>query len=311
MSDWASILGVAPTATEHEVTAAYRRLARVHHPDKNMDRQAEATEIFKKCQHEAYYSTHAHQIASEQLRAQAFAREQEASQAFRQARARREGMEQRLARRIALAQARLDRERAQERAEQEAREDAREVAQARELRWRREELGQVARWEKQHAVTEEQKSKTCLHSEFCEKIVFHENFTCAACDRKRHLTASKCPHCSALLCAPCVAVFNAKRLPDDDECEPKATAATDDADVEPAVTSTTPPKKDDEENRVCHNCGEIGHLRFKCPLPKMTRKQKMAWRKQKAGGQQPTTEGKDATAESSRQGAATEGQDEA
>ncbi|KAL7620418.1 hypothetical protein AAE478_009413 [Parahypoxylon ruwenzoriense] len=48
--DCYSTLEVDSTATQQELTASYRRLARIHHPDKNPDNPEEATAIFQKIQ---------------------------------------------------------------------------------------------------------------------------------------------------------------------------------------------------------------------------------------------------------------------
>lgn len=42
------ILGINKNATFAEIKKAYRKLAMIHHPDKNPDNQEESTEIMKK-----------------------------------------------------------------------------------------------------------------------------------------------------------------------------------------------------------------------------------------------------------------------
>lgn len=42
------ILGVSKNATFPEIKIAFRKLAMIHHPDKNPDNQEEATEMMKK-----------------------------------------------------------------------------------------------------------------------------------------------------------------------------------------------------------------------------------------------------------------------
>src|ERR1700676_2552358 len=51
--DYYSSLGVAKTATEKEIKAAYRKLARKWHPDANLENAEAAEEKFKEIQ-EAY-----------------------------------------------------------------------------------------------------------------------------------------------------------------------------------------------------------------------------------------------------------------
>lgn len=48
MSDHYAVLEIQQTATGSEITAAFRRLAMMHHPDKNPGNIAEATEQFQK-----------------------------------------------------------------------------------------------------------------------------------------------------------------------------------------------------------------------------------------------------------------------
>ncbi|KAI0521114.1 DnaJ domain-containing protein [Xylaria bambusicola] len=50
MSDHYATLGIEKTATNEEITSAYRRLAMKHHPDKNPEDIAGATERFQKIQ---------------------------------------------------------------------------------------------------------------------------------------------------------------------------------------------------------------------------------------------------------------------
>ena len=45
--DYYKLLGVSRTATPDEIKEAYRHLARIHHPDMNLDHQAEAATKFK------------------------------------------------------------------------------------------------------------------------------------------------------------------------------------------------------------------------------------------------------------------------
>lgn|SRR3990167_7011128 len=44
------VLGVDKQATGQEITTAYKNLARIHHPDKNLDKTEEATAKFQEIQ---------------------------------------------------------------------------------------------------------------------------------------------------------------------------------------------------------------------------------------------------------------------
>jgi len=47
-SNYYSTLGVSNTASEKEITRAYRKLAQKYHPDKNLEDKGHAEEKFKK-----------------------------------------------------------------------------------------------------------------------------------------------------------------------------------------------------------------------------------------------------------------------
>lgn len=48
MSDHYAVLEIQQSATGPDITAAYRRLAMMHHPDRNPNNTAESTERFQK-----------------------------------------------------------------------------------------------------------------------------------------------------------------------------------------------------------------------------------------------------------------------
>ncbi|TGJ81833.1 hypothetical protein E0Z10_g6944 [Xylaria hypoxylon] len=50
MSDHYAVLGIQEAATDEEIATAYRRLAMIHHPDRNPDNTVGATERFQKIQ---------------------------------------------------------------------------------------------------------------------------------------------------------------------------------------------------------------------------------------------------------------------
>jgi hypothetical protein len=49
--DYYEALEIDRTATNEEIKSSYRRLARVHHPDKNLDNPDAATAAFQKVSH--------------------------------------------------------------------------------------------------------------------------------------------------------------------------------------------------------------------------------------------------------------------
>ena len=46
-TDHYQTLGISSSADEAQVRAAYKRLAKIHHPDKNPERRDEAERLFK------------------------------------------------------------------------------------------------------------------------------------------------------------------------------------------------------------------------------------------------------------------------
>ena len=54
MADFYQILGVPQTASESEIKLSYRRLAKVYHPDKNVDDEY-ADERFKQINEEEHF----------------------------------------------------------------------------------------------------------------------------------------------------------------------------------------------------------------------------------------------------------------
>ena len=49
--DLYAVLGIEPTATDGEIRTAFRRLALLHHPDKNMGNEQQAADAFTRIKH--------------------------------------------------------------------------------------------------------------------------------------------------------------------------------------------------------------------------------------------------------------------
>lgn len=227
--DYYQELQVERSATSTDITSAYRRLARIHHPDKNPGNQQEATAVFQRLQlaHEtlsdpvkrARYDDGEDDVLHESdpfdsdpypfpfpfeffffFRMPPGARRAAAQAAERQ---RREEEE-----------AEIKRE--EQRQRQEAKEAREKEAKMREAlakrRLREEELEkQEKRWEEMGAVSKDEKLKSCLHSEPCDKVQHTRKFKCSACSVKRGMTAFECPHCSASLCMLCIKTYSERR----------------------------------------------------------------------------------------------------
>ena len=224
--DYYAELQVGRSASSTEITSAYRRLARIHHPDKNPDNQEEATTIFQRLQL-------AHETLSDPVKRARYDNGDDEpfdfdsdfdpfpspfifefffffrmpprpdfEQVQAAERQRREN------------EARVKRE--EQRQRQEAKEAREKEAKRSEASARRglqdEELEkQEKRWEDMGAVSKDEKLRTCLHSDLCEKVHHTKKFRCTACSAKRGMTAFECPHCSASLCQLCVTTFSERR----------------------------------------------------------------------------------------------------
>lgn len=230
--DYYAELQVDRSASSTEITSAYRRLARIHHPDKNPDNQEEATTIFQRLQlaHEtlsdpfkrAQYDNGGDEpFESEPFRSDPFqfhpspppfifefffSFRRSNPPAFEQAQA-------------AERQRREDEANIKRKEQRQRQED--KVARANEAKKNEalakrhlhdEELKkQEKRWEELGAVSKDEKLRTCLHSDLCEKIQHTKKFKCTSCSAKRGMTAFECPHCSASLCQLCVTTFSERR----------------------------------------------------------------------------------------------------
>ncbi|KAI0118172.1 hypothetical protein GGR51DRAFT_554665 [Nemania sp. FL0031] len=256
MPDHYTTLGIQQTATNAEITAAYRRMAFLHHPDRNLENTGDATRRFQRIQ-EAYDvlsdDTHRrrydearnryqglsfpevyvywvvrerHRYYAEIARAQ---REEAAAQRERELEEMLKAQEEE---RRAAKQAEQEKRRAEEQAEQEkrraeeqAREEERlaaeeakkaEIEKARQSALKQEADKQQVRWEGAGVTTEEAKRSTCLHSSLCAKTQHRKKVKCEACGVKRGMIAFKCPHCSSNICQLCLSNSAKKRAQDED-----------------------------------------------------------------------------------------------
>lgn len=253
-------LQVERSASLTDINSAYRRLARIHHPDKNPDNQEEATTIFQRLQL-------AHETLSDPVKRarydksppgdwDPFSSQEDdelwqdddedpfgfspllfsflfapfftpptfrgpprrgASQgqaAYEDLRAEQERRRQENKRREEEAKQLREKEQRQRREAQEAREKAAERSKAlARLRLRLAELKkQEKRWEEKGAVSKDERLRSCLHSEVCDKVQHAKKFKCTACLARRGMIAFECPHCSALLCQLCVNDFSERRM---------------------------------------------------------------------------------------------------
>jgi hypothetical protein len=103
--------------------------------------------------------------------------------------------------------------------EREAKQEAKKVQEAETRRAQKEAFDQEsraqrARWQREGAVTGEDKVKSCLHSDFCTKIPQQKKFKCGECRYKRGMTAFACPHCALWLCQLCLTKFAERRARD-------------------------------------------------------------------------------------------------
>lgn len=217
-------LGVERTATPQDITAAYRRLALRHHPDRNHGNEESATSAFQRL-------SKAYEILSDARRREDYDNPPPAtaahpfsspfdydryadedyfrfSFAFERDRARREAeiasryeaflmwLRKSELERSARAQA-ASRQREQEKEEKAAKEAAKEAAKQakeaalaealadKERRFLDEARVQEQRWLDADAITKEEKLAACLHSDNCSKINSKTKIKCGSCHSKR------------------------------------------------------------------------------------------------------------------------------
>ncbi|KAL1864852.1 hypothetical protein Daus18300_007419 [Diaporthe australafricana] len=258
--DYYAELQVERTASSNDITSAYRRLARIHHPDKNPDSQAEATLTFQRLQL-------AHETLSDPAKRARYdnPRPENWSSAFNQdqgdfwdddeddpfaygpfsfpfpfpmnfffesrffrgpprrsssqgqaayedlnaanERRERENKRQEEVREMRRKEQRLRRE--AEEARQEAAEISKSLARLRQQE--EESMKQEKRWTEIGAVSKDERLRTCLHSDLCNKVQHTKKFKCTACSAKRGMTAFECPHCLAFICQLCVTNSSERR----------------------------------------------------------------------------------------------------
>lgn len=242
--DYYAELQVESSASLTEINSAYRRLARIHHPDKNPDNQEEATTIFQRLQlaHETLSDPDKRErydngdlwndedgpfgstpfpfpfffemfVASRLFRGQRRRDFSQAQAAYDNLQAERERRRQDIKRRAEEAKIMREREQRQRQEAEEARREAAErseVLAKRRLR-DKELMKQEKRWKEKDAVSKDEMVLTCLHSELCDKVQHTKKFKCTACKVKRGMIAFECPHCSAFLCQLCVTDFSERR----------------------------------------------------------------------------------------------------
>ncbi|KAK6207141.1 hypothetical protein LQW54_007458 [Pestalotiopsis sp. IQ-011] len=312
--DYYAELGVSKSATTKEITAAYRRLARVHHPDKNPKDQDTATSKFQRvqqayeilsstagrrrydtfpttrgtctCGHcfdedeyedgdwysdyedddEYYYDFHfgprgtgpgprphfssGHHHGGFTFGGSRFRTYEDMEKFFQQ----QERAE--IERQTIILEERRKKEEA-EAAKKKAKEDAKRaeedaIQKEKDTRQDTEKANQEQRWEKAGAVTKDEKLKTCLHSDFCNKVPQRKKFKCGACGKKGGMTAFECPFCSSFLCQQCVTKFSERRAKGEELPKPKpkpqpepevssADEEVDDPEPEPMPRAASPP----------------------------------------------------------------------
>ncbi|KAI0384077.1 hypothetical protein F5Y04DRAFT_293456 [Hypomontagnella monticulosa] len=247
--DYYSILEVGNDASLQEITASYRRLALINHPDKNPENSEEATAAFQKIQlayetlsddkkrmeYDCWYlvalsiSSSSDDYTSESstdgpprrvyphppgfcyIPTKA-GRRDDADEADKK-------HEKRPTPQDEAKKAREDAKKAEEELRAEQKEQSR-IA---------EKQKQEARWEALKAHTKAKKLKTCLHSSFCTKVQQKQKFKCPVCDAKRGTIAFLCPHCDLSICQKCVADYGKKRTEVEKQAAQKAKQAAKDA----------------------------------------------------------------------------------
>ncbi|KAJ0119303.1 hypothetical protein J7T55_013541 [Diaporthe amygdali] len=245
--DYYAELQVEQTASPAEITSAYRRLARIHHPDKNPDNQEEATTIFQRLQlaHETlsdpakrarYDNPPQSSILNQDdndywevdeddvfvfrfpfvfffsSRSSPRRGSSQSKSAYEDAKSANE----RRARESKLREEARELREKEQRLRREAEEARRKEAEVSKALARRrlqdaEREKQEKRWKDNGTVSNDERLRTCLHSDLCDKVQHTKKFKCTACSARRGMTAFECPCCSALLCQLCLTKSSNRR----------------------------------------------------------------------------------------------------
>lgn len=188
-------LGVERTASPAEITSAYRRLARVHHPDRNLGNVEHATIVFQRLQKAYEMLSTSGQSASHgtdepmdlklwQLELLIFGlvqRREFERKAQEMSRAAAEGARKQQEEETAREET-AKRQQVKEKAAKQAAADA-VLAEKNQLQ--EEARRQEQHWVDANATTKEEKIAFCLHSDHCSKINLKKKFKCGFCSAKR------------------------------------------------------------------------------------------------------------------------------
>lgn len=245
--DYYAELQVERSASLTEINSAYRRLARIHHPDKNPDNQEEATTIFQRLQlaHETLSDPDKRErydnrdlweddddddlsgfppfpfpfpfqffFTSRVFRGPPRPASSQAQANYKDVKAENERRRQENKRREQEARELREKEQRLRREAEQARKREAERSKVLEKRRLQDEelMKQEKRWREMGAISKDERLSTCLHSEMCGKVQHTKKFKCDACGVKRGMIAFECPHCSASLCQLCVTNFSERRM---------------------------------------------------------------------------------------------------
>ncbi|KAI2630316.1 DnaJ-domain-containing protein [Hypomontagnella submonticulosa] len=279
--DYYSTLEVESTATPQEITASYRRLALIHHPDRNPGNAEAATATFQKIQlaHETlsdpakraeYDDFLTQDTASDSTDSytpsspffDSFTSDEVLFAAYFHGYgvatfgpgAREPTERERVAEKAAkeAAEKRLMRE-AEAAARKKSRDDAKKAEE--ELKAEEKEKDRVvekhkqeARWETLGARTKDERVDTCLHSSFCTKVTQKQKFKCPTCHVKRGMIAFQCPHCELSICQQCVTDYGKIRLAAEKEPSHKPEPAAEPASDRRTATEPESERSDGQES---------------------------------------------------------------
>lgn len=241
--DYYEELGVSKTATDQEIKESYRRLAILHHPDKNIEATESATAKFQRIVN-AYdtlkdkASRMEYDAGSHDSQAQTKTRDQSGHRWSYQDEDSSDSNDDDggplpsaffylnmfarfLQEQKRWSEAQGEAQRAAERAEERRRRERerkealrQEKAQAESQLNQRQsaELVFLERyWARLGAVTADEKIAACLHSEHSEERHQGKKFACGSCGLKKGFYGTECPFCLRIFCGPCSALGDKKR----------------------------------------------------------------------------------------------------